>query len=93
MRVPLHRLIPGFLAVLLTIGASGCATKSGYGAGDELIASEERIPDPAIRERAPQETGTPVTRPSPGMRAPRAPARAGVTQARNARRWGCGYNA
>jgi peptidoglycan-associated lipoprotein len=69
MRRPLHRLIPGFLALLLTIGVSGCATKSGYGAGDELIASEERIPDPAIRERAPQETGTPVTRTSPGMRA------------------------
>lgn len=70
MHRPLHRLIPVFLAVLLTIGASaGCATKSGYGTGDELIASEERIPDQAIRERAPQETGTPVTRTSPGMRA------------------------
>ena len=70
MHRPLHRLIPVFLAVLLTIGASaGCATKSGYGTGDELIASEERIPDQAIRERAPQETGTPVTRTSPSMRA------------------------
>lgn len=65
----LHRLTPGFLAVLLMIGAPGCATKSGYGTGDELIASEERIPDPVIRERAPRETGTPVTRTSPGMRA------------------------
>ncbi|MBX9659977.1 MAG: OmpA family protein [Nitrospiraceae bacterium] len=71
MHLPLHlhRLIPGFLAVLLTIGASGCATKSGYGTGDEWIASEERIPEPAIRERTPREAGTPVTRTSPGMRA------------------------
>lgn len=69
MHRPLHRLIHGFLALLLTIGASGCATKSGYGTGDELIASEERIPDQAIRERTPREPGTPVTRKSPGMRA------------------------
>lgn len=70
MRTLLHRLIPGFLAVVLvTIGVSGCATKSGSGTGDELIAGEERIPDQAIRERIPSETGTPVTRTSPGMRA------------------------
>ncbi|MDO9117872.1 MAG: OmpA family protein [Nitrospira sp.] len=69
MYTPLHRLIPGCLALLLTIGASGCATKSVYGTGDELIASEERIPEPAIRERTPREPGTPVTRTSPGMRA------------------------
>ena len=69
MYIPLHRLIPGVLAVLLTMGASGCASKSVSGTGDELITSEERIPDPVIRERTPRETGTPVTRTSPGMRA------------------------
>lgn len=69
MHRPVYGLILGVFAVSLTVGASGCATKSGYGAGDELSASEERIPDQAIREPAPQEVGTPVTRTSPGMRA------------------------
>ena len=40
MYLPLHRLTFGFFAVLLTIGISACATKSGYGTGEEWIASE-----------------------------------------------------
>jgi len=69
MHARLYGFIPGVLAVLLTIVAAGCAAKSGYGTGEEVIAKEERIPDQAIRERAPLDTGTPVTRTSPGMRA------------------------
>lgn len=63
----LHRL--GLLAVLVALGAYGCATKSGSGTGDERIASEERIADPAIRDLAPPDVGTPASRTSPGMRA------------------------
>lgn len=69
MHLPLHRLMLGFLAVLLTVGVSACATKSGYGSGEEWIASEERVPEPAIRERRSSETTIPMTRTSPGMRA------------------------
>lgn len=63
----LHRL--GLLAALVALGLSGCATKSGSGTGDERIASEERIADPAIRDLTPQDVGTPTSRTSPGMRA------------------------
>jgi peptidoglycan-associated lipoprotein len=66
----LHRL--GLLAVLVavgTLGTYGCATKSGSGTGDERIASEERIADPAIRDLTPPDVGTPASRTSPGMRA------------------------
>lgn len=69
MQALVDRLMPGCLAVLLTIGAAGCATKSGSGSGEELLANEERIPEQVIRERAPLDLGTPVTRTSPGMRA------------------------
>ena len=40
----------GLLVVLAAAGVFGCATKSGSGGGQERIASEERIADPAIRD-------------------------------------------
>lgn len=63
----LYRL--GLMLALVIMGPYGCATKSGSGAGDERIASEERIADPAIRDLTPQDVGAPVSRTSPGMRA------------------------
>lgn len=63
----LYRL--GLMLPLVIMGIYGCATKSGSGAGDERIASEERIADPAIRDLTPQDAGVPVSRTSPGMRA------------------------
>lgn len=64
---PLQML--GLLAALVTSSMYGCATKSGSGTGDERIASEERIADPAIRDLTPQDVGAPTSRTSPGMRA------------------------
>ena len=61
--------ILGVLVSLVALGAYGCATKSGSGTGDERIASEERIADPAIRDLTPQDLGSPASRTSPGMRA------------------------
>ena len=59
----------GLLVVLAAAGVFGCATKSGSGGGQERIASEERIADPAIRDLTPQDSGMPASRTSPGMRA------------------------
>lgn len=59
----------GLLVALAALSILGCATKSGSGAGEERIASEERIADPAIRDLTPQDAGTPTSRTSPGMRA------------------------
>lgn len=59
----------GLLVALAALSIFGCATKSGSGAGEERIASEERIADPAIRDLTPQDAGTPTSRTSPGMRA------------------------
>lgn len=69
MHTSVQRFLIGLLALTVTAGASACATKSGSATGDELIASEERIADPVIRDLTPRDTGTPVTRTSPGMRA------------------------
>ena len=69
MRSSSHLFLLGLLAVLVASGISGCATKSGSGSGDERIASEERIADPAIRDLTPPGVGTPASRTSPGMRA------------------------
>lgn len=63
----LHML--GLIGAIMALGVSGCATKSGSGTGDERIASEERIVDPAIRDITPQDAGIPTSRTSPGMRA------------------------
>ena len=82
MRTPSYLQRLGLLAALVALGTYGCATKSGSGTGDERIASEERIADPAIRDLTPQDAGIPASRTSPGMRAELA-ARNATGEARN----------
>lgn len=82
MRTSSHLYRLGLLAALVAVGPYGCATKSGSGTGDERIASEERIADPAIRDLTPQDAGIPASRTSPGMRAELA-ARNATGEARN----------
>ncbi len=69
MRTSSRLNVLGLLVALAVLSVFGCATKSGSGAGEERIASEERIADPAIRDLTPQDAGTPTSRTSPGMRA------------------------
>jgi hypothetical protein len=54
------------VAVLL---AQGCATKSGSGSGEDRMAQEERIGEPAIKEIPPADLGVTASRTSPAMRA------------------------
>ena len=69
MRTPSQMLLLSLLASLMGFGVQGCATKSGSGTGDERIAREERIADPAILDLTPPSLGAPASRTSPGMRA------------------------
>lgn len=69
MRIPIHVMMASMLAMLMGMGAQGCATKSGAGSGEERISSVERIQDPAIRDLPQQELAFSTSRTSPSMRA------------------------
>src|SRR4051794_1859202 len=49
--------------------AQGCATHSGSGTGEDRLAQEERISDPAIKDIGSTELGLTTSRTSPAMRA------------------------
>ncbi|TKS59892.1 MAG: hypothetical protein EWM72_01749 [Nitrospira sp.] len=67
MRQARDFVVFGTLAITVLL-AQGCATKSGSGTGDERMAQEERIGEPAIKEIPPNDLSVTTSRTSPPMR-------------------------
>jgi peptidoglycan-associated lipoprotein len=68
MQQPRHFAALGMLSAAVLL-AQGCATKSGSGTGDDRMAQEERIGEPAIKEIPPTDLSETTSRTSPAMRA------------------------
>src|SRR5215217_1192496 len=67
MKAQLQTVVLAIMALALL--DQGCATKSGSGAGQDGLAQEERIGEPAIKDLALTDFGKTTSRTSPAMRA------------------------
>src|SRR4051794_22495622 len=67
MKAQLPTVVFGILALALL--DQGCAIKSGSGTGEDGLAQEERIGEPAIKDLALTDFGKTTSRTSPAMRA------------------------
>ena len=67
MKAQRQTVLLGMLALALL--AQGCATKSGFGTGDEGLVQEEQVGEPAIKDLALTDFSKMTSRTSPAMRA------------------------